>query len=46
VDPLNLLQIRFLARWHKTGEKQRPDTLRRVLALTADGIAFGRKLTG
>jgi phosphoenolpyruvate carboxylase len=46
VDPLNYLQIRFLARWRKAGEKQRTETLRRLLALTVNGIAFGMKSTG
>lgn len=46
VDPLNFLQIRFLARWRKAGEKQRTETLRRLLALTVNGIAFGMKSTG
>lgn len=46
VDPLNYLQIRFLARWRKAGEKQRTETQRRLLALTVNGIAFGMKSTG
>lgn len=46
VDPLNFLQIRFLARWRQPGEKQRTETLRRLLALTVNGIAFGMKSTG
>ncbi len=46
VDPLNYLQIRFLARWRKAGAKQRTETLRRLLALTVNGIAFGMKSTG
>lgn len=46
VDPLNDLQIRFLARWRKSNEKQRTETLRRLLALTVNGIAFGMKSTG
>ena len=46
VDPLNYLQIRFLARWRKASEKQRTETLRRLLALTVNGIAFGMKSTG
>ena len=46
MDPLNFLQIRFLARWRKAGEKQRTETLRRLLALTVNGIAFGMKSTG
>jgi phosphoenolpyruvate carboxylase len=44
VDPLNLLQIRFLESWRKT---RNPDPqLRRALQLTLGGIAFGMKSTG
>jgi phosphoenolpyruvate carboxylase len=46
VDPLNYLQLRFLSRWRKAGEKQRTEALRRLLALTVNGIAFGMKSTG
>ncbi len=46
VDPLNYLQIRFLGRWRRAGEKQRTETMRRLLALTVNGIAFGMKSTG
>ncbi len=46
VDPLNYLQIRFLSRWRQAGEKGRTQTLRRLLALTVNGIAFGMKSTG
>ena len=46
VDPLNYLQIRFLGQWRRAGEKQRTETLRRLLALTVNGIAFGMKSTG
>jgi phosphoenolpyruvate carboxylase len=46
VDPLNYLQIRFLTRWRQAKEKQRTETLRRLLALTVHGIAFGMKSTG
>ena len=46
VDPLNSLQIRFLARWRQASQKQRSETLRRLLALTVHGIAFGMKSTG
>lgn len=46
VDPLNYLQIRFLSRWRKASAKQRTETLRRLLALTVNGIAFGMKSTG
>jgi phosphoenolpyruvate carboxylase len=46
VDPLNYLQIRFLKRWRAMGETKRTDRLRRLLALTVNGIAFGMKSTG
>jgi phosphoenolpyruvate carboxylase len=46
VDPLNSLQIRFLARWRQASQKHRTETLRRLLALTVHGIAFGMKSTG
>lgn len=46
VDPLNSLQIRFLARWRQAGQAHRTETLRRLLALTVHGIAFGMKSTG
>ena len=46
VDPLNYLQIRFLKRWRAANEKQRTEPLRRLLALTVNGIAFGMKSTG
>lgn len=46
VDPLNYLQIRFLKRWRAAGDKQRTEKLRRLLALTVNGIAFGMKSTG
>ncbi len=43
VDPLNYLQIRFLRRWRLDPADQ---SLRRLLALTVNGIAFGMKGTG
>jgi len=46
VDPLSYLQLRFLNRWRRSGEKQRTEELRRLLALTVNGIAFGMKSTG
>ena len=46
VDPLHFLQIRFLEKWRKLPEKQRDETLRRLLALTVNGISFGMKSTG
>ena len=46
VDPLNFLQIRFLSIWRRSSAGQRTETLRRLLALTVNGIAFGMKSTG
>lgn len=46
VDPLNYLQIRFLDRWRHGKEKDRTETMRRLLALTVNGISFGMKSTG
>ncbi len=46
VDPLNYLQLRFLAQWRRTPEGKRTEDLRRLLALTVNGIAFGMKSTG
>ncbi|MCE9613090.1 MAG: phosphoenolpyruvate carboxylase [Lentisphaerae bacterium] len=43
IDPLNYLQIRFLPRWRRATGNQ---SLRRLLALTVNGIAFGMKSTG
>ncbi|HVV01764.1 MAG TPA: phosphoenolpyruvate carboxylase [Verrucomicrobiae bacterium] len=46
VDPLNYLQIRFLKKWRTAPAAERTETLRRLLALTVNGIAFGMKSTG
>jgi phosphoenolpyruvate carboxylase len=43
IDPLNFLQIGFLPRWRRARENE---NLRRLLALTVNGIAFGMKSTG
>ena len=43
IDPLNYLQIRFLRRWRRGPADE---ALRRLLALTVHGIAFGMKSTG
>jgi phosphoenolpyruvate carboxylase len=43
IDPLNYLQIQFLPRWRRQREHE---PLRRLLALTVNGIAFGMKSTG
>jgi phosphoenolpyruvate carboxylase len=43
IDPLNYLQIRFLSRFRRHKENE---SLRRLLALTVNGIAFGMKSTG
>jgi phosphoenolpyruvate carboxylase len=44
IDPLHLIQIEFLQRWRKTSTRN--EDLRRLLALTVAGIAFGMKSTG
>lgn len=46
VDPLNYLQLKFLPQWRALGPGGRPESLRRLLALTVSGIAFGMKSTG
>ena len=46
VDPLNYIQIRFLDQWRRTAPEKRTENLRRLLALTVNGIAFGMKSTG
>jgi phosphoenolpyruvate carboxylase len=46
VDPLNYLQIHFLSRWRRTPAARRTEKMRRLLALTVNGIAFGMKSTG
>jgi phosphoenolpyruvate carboxylase len=48
VDPLNYIQIRFLRLWRRSGPSPSAKTepLRRLLALTVHGIAFGMKSTG
>ena len=46
VDPLSLLQLRFLSVWRGMSERRRPERLRRLLALTVSGIASGMKSTG
>ncbi len=46
VDPLHFLQIRFLEKWRGAKESQKTESLRRLLALTVNGIAFGMKSTG
>jgi len=46
VDPLHFLQIRFLEEWRSLDEGERPEELRRLLASTVNGIAFGMKSSG
>ncbi len=46
VDPLNYLQIRFLKEWRTLRKETMAKPLRRLLALTVNGIAFGMKSTG
>ena len=44
VDPLNLVQIRFLGEWRRS-RRPRPELLH-LLQITVGGIAFGMKSTG
>lgn len=46
IDPLHYLQIRFLREWRRKGPRHRTEELRRLLALTINGVAFGMKSTG
>lgn len=46
VDPLNYIQIEFLKKWRKGDPGRRSEGLRRLMALTVNGIAFGMKSTG
>ena len=46
VDPLNYIQIQFLRRWRRAQKNGKAEGLRRLLALTVHGIAFGMKSTG
>ena len=46
VDPLNFIQLRLLPEWRAAPEDAKPQDLRRLLALTVTGIAFGMKSTG
>jgi phosphoenolpyruvate carboxylase len=46
VDPLNFIQIESLTRWRRTTAPREQERLRRLLAMTVTGIAFGMKSTG
>ncbi len=46
VDPLNYIQIQLLPQWRAAPDEARSEELRRALALTVSGIAFGMKSTG
>ena len=46
VDPLHFLQIRFLEKWRNAKKSEQTESLRRLLALTVNGISFGMKSTG
>lgn len=46
IDPLNYLQIRYLAIWRQADAEGRTEHLRRLLALTVKGVASGMKSTG
>ncbi len=45
VDPLNVLQLRFLERWRRNRKRPSSETLH-LLQITVGGIAFGMKSTG
>jgi len=46
VDPLHYMQVRLLREWRAQPPEKRSEFLRRLLALTVNGIAFGMKSTG
>jgi phosphoenolpyruvate carboxylase len=46
VDPLNFIQIESLTRWRRAKSARERERLRKLLALTVTGIAFGMKSTG
>lgn len=46
VDPLHFLQIRFLEKWRSLKAGERTEELRKLLASTVNGIAFGMKSSG
>ncbi len=46
VDPLNFIQIEFLKRWRHAKTSGQRERMRRLLALTVAGVAFGMKSTG
>jgi len=46
VDPLNYIQIDLLRKWRAERNAKKWEELRRALALTINGIAFGMKSTG
>ncbi len=46
IDPLHYMQVRYLKDWRSRAPGKRDEQLRSLLALTANGIAFGMKATG
>lgn len=46
VEPLHHLQVDFLRRWRKMPDAKRTESLRRLLAVTVSGVAYGMKSTG
>lgn len=46
VDPISLLQVRFLRQWRQATDKRTRKRLERALALTINGIAAGMRHTG
>ncbi|MCP5488604.1 MAG: phosphoenolpyruvate carboxylase [Verrucomicrobia bacterium] len=46
IDPLHYIQVHHLQAWRTDPKAKDNDALRRLLALTVNGIAFGMKSTG
>ncbi|MFT5169971.1 MAG: phosphoenolpyruvate carboxylase [Lysobacterales bacterium] len=46
IDSLHYMQIRLLRDWRATKVDKRSESMRQLLALTVNGIAFGMKSTG
>jgi phosphoenolpyruvate carboxylase len=46
VDPISLLQVRFLRQWRRAERRRDREALERAIALTINGIAAGMRHTG
>lgn len=46
IDPLHYFQVKLLREWRACPPEKRTEHMRRLLALTVNGIAFGMKSTG